>query len=648
MIEEYRKACRQGKREVSASISEGRHPFLPTLDEALEGRGSAGEVPVGVREIPMDLIVGTRTRSRSNLFSRSFLPLADDTTEFASKWSDLHDAQLAEGIRDPVVVYEYLQHFYVQEGNKRVSVLRYLGAPTILASITRVMPTPSDDGVVRRYLEFVRLFHVAPVYGLVFSQEGSCELMAKLLGRDLEAPWPEEMVRDLVVTLRQFGSSFHARGGAALGATVADAFLVYLKSFATTGPLGISAREMDQRVARIWGELVVALREGGIAYIEQPTVPRGGIVPSLRSISYGFHRPKPLRIAFVYDRSPDSSGWIALHERGRLDLQRRLGDGVETTAFPGRAGDEVFEKAVAAAVADESDVIVTASPRQMDQTRRAAVAYPDRTFVNCSINLSSSAVRTFYARMYEVKFLMGALAATMAENHQVGYVATSPIYGSIAEVNAFAIGVSLVDPYATVHLKWLSAEGYDWRRELHDADVRVVAGRDYPDPQNPSEPFGLHCLHKLGSVERVATPVWDWGRYYELIVRSLQDDTWRREGDEHKGQAINYWWGMSAGVVDLRLGEGLSNGPHRLLGILRQQLVEGTVRPFDGTLVSQGGSVIRQESEARLSHEQIASMRWLNGNVVGRLPKQWELSKEGSEAVAASGVISDKTDAEED
>ena len=38
-------------------------------------------------------------------------------------------------------------------------------------------------------------------------------------------------------------------------------------------------------------------------------------------------------------------------------------------------------------------------------------------------------------------------------------------------------------------------------------------------------------------------------------------------------------------------------------------------------------------------------MRWLNENVVGRLPKRWELSREGADAVAASGVISAETDA---
>lgn len=648
MIEDYRKACKRGRREVNAALSAGRYPYLPALDDLLgDGRGG-GEVPVGQREIPMELVVGTKTRGRSNLFSCGFLPIADEGTEFAVKWSRLYDAQVTEGIRDPVVVYEYLQRFYVQEGNKRVSVLRSVGAPTVSASITRVMPAPSDDIAVRCYHEFVRLYRVAPVYGLRFSQEGSCEKLAELLGQTLDEAWPEATVRSLAATLYQFARSYRSRGGQMLSQTLADAFLLYVQAYATSGPLSVSDRQMDERVARLWGEFVVAAQDDAIAYIESPTERRGKVIPAIKSISRSLHQTKPLSLAFVYDRDPSVSGWTALHEKGRLDVQERLGDKVATTAAFGCASDDDFDRAVKTAIAEGADVVVTASPRQMEQTRRAAVAHPGKTFINCSINLSSSAVRTFYARMYEVKFLMGALAAGMAENHRVGYLATSPIFGSIAEVNAFAIGASMVDPYATVYLKWASAEGYDWRGELAQDDVRVLAGRDYPNPLDPSEPYGLSCLHHVGTSEHVATPIWDWGRYYELMVRAIQDDRWRKEGSAHRDQALNYWWGMSADVVRLELGEGLANGPRRLVQTLRQALLEGRLHPFEGMLVAQKGQVVRPEGSSRLTNEEIASMSWLNENVVGRLPKTWELTQGAASDVATSGVISAETDAADD
>ena len=647
MIEDYRKARKRGRREESDDIARGRHPYPPSLDEVLGGSHGAGEVPVGVREIPLELVVGTKVRGRANLFSHSFLPLAEEGTEFAAKWSRLYDAQVSEGIRDPVVVYEYLQRFYVQEGNKRVSVLRSLGVPTIAASITRVMPAPSDDVAIRCYHEFVRLYRVAPVYGLRFSQEGSCQQLAQYLGCTLDEPWPDDTVRALTATLYQFARSYRSRGGEMLAQTVADAFLLYVKSYATSMPLKVSDRQMDERVARLWGEFVVAAQGDAIAYIEHPGEERGGLIPRVKGLSKSLRLAKPLRMAFVYDQDPATSGWCALHERGRLDLQQRLGKEVETTAAFGQSSDEDFERTVRKVLAGGADIVVTASPRQMEQTRRVAVAHPEVMFINCSVNLSSSTVRTFYARMYEVKFLMGALAAGLAENHRVGYLASSPIFGSIAEINAFAIGAAMVDPYATVYLKWASAEGSDWRKELAQDDVRVLAGRDYPNPLDSSEPYGLSYLHQSGRSELVATPVWDWGRYYELIVRSIQDDRWRREGSEHRDRALNYWWGMSADVVRLDLREGLATGQKRLLRTLRQALLEGRLHPFEGLLVAQRGTVVCEEGAPRLTNEEIASMRWLNENVVGRLPKSWELSQKGSDAVAVSGVISAETDAED-
>lgn len=647
MIEDYRKACKRGRREVSDAVSHGRYPYLPALDDILGDTRGSGEVPVGVREIPMELVVGTKTKARANTFSCGFLPIADESSEFAAKWSRLYDAQVEEGIRDPAVVYEYLQRFYVQEGNKRVSVLRSLDVPTITASITRVMPMPSDDPAIRRYHEFVRLYRVAPVYALRFSEEGACAQLASLLGQTLDEAWPEDTVRALTSTLYQFARSYRARGGDMLAQTVADAFLLYVRSYATSGPLSISDAEMDRRVARIWGELVVAAQDDSIAYLEDPSERRSRLVSKVKSVSRSLRAAKPLRMAFVYDRDPGSSGWTAQHEKGRLELQQRLGASVETVAYCGKSSDADFRQAVLASVAEGADVIVTASPRQMEQTRRAAVAHPGTTFINCSVNLSSSSVRTFYARMYEVKFLMGVLAAGMAENHRVGYLAISPIFGSVAEINAFAIGVAMVDPYATVHLKWSSAEGYDWRRELEEDDVHVLAGRDYPNPLDPDEPWGLCRLHRNAAPERVATPVWDWGRYYELIVRSLQDDRWRKEGAAHRDQALNYWWGMPAGVVRLELGEGVASGQRRLVKLLEREVREGRVHPFEGLLVAQRGEVVHEEGSPRPTSEEIASMRWLNENVVGRLPKSWELSSAGADAVAASGVISAETDAAE-
>jgi hypothetical protein len=81
---------------------------------------------VGLVEIPTELIRGTKSAGRVFSFTAGFLPLLEETTEFGSKWVSLCMANLSEeGIRDPIICYEYYGNFYVQEGNKRVSVLKH-------------------------------------------------------------------------------------------------------------------------------------------------------------------------------------------------------------------------------------------------------------------------------------------------------------------------------------------------------------------------------------------------------------------------------------------------------------------------------------------------------------------------------------------
>ena len=639
MIEDYHRARKAGQKQVQRDVAAGRYPYPPALDDILKGSGCAGEIPMGTAEIDMALIAGTKTRGRQNMFSSGFMPLAEEGSEFSGKWSDLIDSQRAEGLRDPIVVYEFLQRFYVQEGNKRVSVMRYLGMPTIPARITRVVPMPSDDKPLRIYQEFTRFYQVAPIYGITFSEEGSYLKLAALCGRNLEEPWPDDAVRNLRAAFDAFAASFRARGGADMGLEIGDAFLLYLKIYEPERVFQATSAEADKMVGCIWSEFVVAARgEESIAYVEAPPAGKAKLLPELKTLYKTALKAEPFRVAFIYEKNPLASGWTALHDQGRRELERRLGAMVQTVAYPDCTTDDEFDWAVGEAMAFGADLVVTVSSTQMQQALRAAVRHPDCAFINCSVSLSHSAVRTFSVRLYEPKFLLGMVAASMAENHRIGYVAGAPVFGSVAEINAFALGAAMVDPYATVHLKWHSARDYDWRRELHDAGVRIVSACDYPDPAHPEDPWGLYRVEDDGTATHLAEPVWKWGRYYELIVRSIRNDAWREEGDKRRDQALNYWWGMAAGILDVSISDRVARGPRRLVDALRQSVLSGRIHPFSGKLVSQEGTV-RPEGAGRLSSDEIVRMLWLNENVVGRIPKQRELSADSLEKMDVSGLI---------
>ena len=77
------------------------------------GKRNISEVPLGLVQIPLKQIVGTKTGGRSNAFAANFMPILRADTEFADKWAYLSTAHEQEGIRDPIKAYEYMNQFQV-------------------------------------------------------------------------------------------------------------------------------------------------------------------------------------------------------------------------------------------------------------------------------------------------------------------------------------------------------------------------------------------------------------------------------------------------------------------------------------------------------------------------------------------------------
>ncbi len=644
LLNDYNKARRIGVRDVHRDISAGRYPYPPSLDYITGGQGIAGEFPVGLMEIPISMITGTRDEGRQNAFSRTFMPILTEKSEFAMKWQQLCDIQVSEGIRDPIKVYEFMQKFYVQEGNKRVSVMRYMDMPLILADITRVLPKRTDDLWNKIYYEFLRFFDVCPIYGITFSSEGGYARLAEIAGQTLDDPWPEELVSSVRYAFGRFEEMFNARGGEQLALTAGDAFLIYLSIFSIGSLLDEKKEVLEKRIARIWNEFLTGSGEERITVVDSPEdIEKAGAPNAAETVLGAIVKPRlyteahPLKAAFIYDRTPGESSWVYGHELGRNALQQNYEGIVDTIKYEGCATDEDVRHAVEAAVADEDDLIVTVSPTQMAETLRCAIRYPKTKFMNCSVNLSHNAVRTYYGRMYEAKFLMGALAASVAENHQIGFRADYPIYGTMANINAFAIGAAMIDPQAKLYLTWASVKDVDWRADMREKGVSVYSGPDLIKPQNASREYGIYRIGEDGQVLNLAAPVWDWGKYYTLIVRTILNGTWNARDIVRPDQALNYWWGMQSGVIDVIMSKHISYYSRKLVGTLKNGLISGTLNPFDGELRSQEG-IIKTADSPRLSNLEIIEMDWLNDNVVGSLPELWELTDKVRETVQVSGV----------
>lgn len=101
-VEEYRKARKLARRQYRKALLAGESLHPLALEELLAGEKTLGEQHLGLTEIPLAQMAGTRGTGRKNAFSPDFLPLFEEESEFARKWMRLYEAQMEEGIRDPM------------------------------------------------------------------------------------------------------------------------------------------------------------------------------------------------------------------------------------------------------------------------------------------------------------------------------------------------------------------------------------------------------------------------------------------------------------------------------------------------------------------------------------------------------------------
>ncbi len=184
---------------------------------------------MGLVEIPLDQIAGTKTAGRTTAFASNFMPLLPEDTEFAAKWVSLYHAHLNEGIRDPIKACEFMNRFYVIEGNKRVSVLKYSGAVSIFGQVTRILPAKNDSKEVRIYYEFLDFYKLTSINYLWFSQEGSFPKLLRLVGAKPDQVWTDDEKLDFHSAYIHFTDVFEEKGGRKLSLTFGDAFLLYMK-----------------------------------------------------------------------------------------------------------------------------------------------------------------------------------------------------------------------------------------------------------------------------------------------------------------------------------------------------------------------------------------------------------------------------------
>ena len=642
-LDEYGRALRLGQKEMKELLSAKQEPHPAVLDDILTDLTTEITQSVGLVEIPAEQIVGTKSAGRISAFTPSFLPLLDAESEFASKWVTLCMAHMSdEGIRDPIVCYEYLGNFYVQEGNKRVSVLRYFDATRIPATVTRILPKQDGSPRVKAYYEFLDFYKATGIYNVQFQRPGDYSKLLSALGKDPDVSWTEAERLNFNAYFQYFRDAFDALNGKLLPIRAEDALLVWLTVYPYKDLGRLTGDELKKSLSAIWENLTALAQPEPVKVETETPKAKGGILG--RIITAG---PEHLDVAFIHQLDTASSGWSKAHDEGRVYLEQVLGDAVTTRSYFGANTPEQVEAALEQAVAEGAKVVFTITPQMGRATLKAAVKYPKVRFLNCSVDIPYSSIRTYYSRLYEGKFITGAIAGAMANNDHIGYIASYPIYGEPASINAFALGAQMTNPRAKIDLRGSCQAG----RPVTDfisKGIRVISNRELPSQQQIYMDFcnfGTYQVEADGLLTPLGSPCWMWGKFYETVVRAIMSGSW--ESGKEERRAVNYWWGMDTGVIDVKLSDKLPDGVRTLAELLRQGLQDGSIDPFFRPIVAQDGSV-KNDGSRHLTPDEILHMDWLCENVEGAIPQFDEILPISQPMVRALGVYRDEIPAEKE
>ncbi len=636
-IEEYTKALRLGQKELKQRQAQGLSPYPEVLDDLVGAEEVAATLDLGLVEVPVERIVGVKSAGRIAAFAVGFLPILPADSEFGSKWIKLCESHLESGIREPVHLYEYLGNFYVQEGNKRVSVLRCMGAVSVTAAVKRMVPKRTETPRIRAYYEFLDFYRDSKLYEIQFRHPGDYAQLLAHLGRTGGKPWTEQERRSFRSAYGYFLEAFRQTAAGKCTLLPEEALLSWLEVYPFQDLGRCTDRELNKTILAVMPDLAAQSSQEPVAVVTEPPEQKtAGVLSKILPIF-----TEKLKIAFLYPWDAVESTWVRGHDLGRQQLEAALGDQITVKSYFHADDEEKAAQLLEQAVEDGANVIFTTTPQLRRQTLKAAVKYPDRKFWNCSVDTPFASIRTYYCRIYEGKFITGAIAGAMAHNDRIGYIATAPILGVPASINAFALGAQMTNPWAEIDLRWSCVPGAPQADFLREG-IRVISNRDVPTAQPMYLGFcnyGTYALDEKGKWLSLGSPVWMWGNVYITLVKSMLSGALDKEKSDVRAQ--NYWLGFRGGAIDVELSDSLPPGVRALAETLREGLRQGTLDPFGRRILDQKGQE-RNDGSQKFSPEEILRMDWLCENVRGSIPAYEELLPAVKPMVRQLGIYRDR------
>lgn len=515
---------------------EARKRPLSALSSIIDTKSILSRVDLGLREICLERVKGTYYHARSNTFADDFIPRFSEKTEFGVKWINLCAIQIDEGIRDPILVYEYMNYYYVQEGNKRVSVLKYFEAATVFAKVVRLIPPyDAEEEKVRVYYSFLEFFAKTNFEDIWFSNPCGFEDMIELMDQDTNKESYKEYLRSYFIMFRRIFKKFgRDKHPSSENLTTGDIYLTYCRMF------GVDELDEDNIKKRI-GEVVSQCIADKLVEVDDN-------LTGAFSEKTGILNFRKLKVAFVFPFNSRINGWAKDHWRSYMSMKESFGkrmivDLVENVM------DDNSTQTVLNDAAEKYDVLFLIDSILSEAAEKCAVDYPKTTFLMCEGIKSTYLLPNYYGKTYQANFLLGLYGAMIVDGDKVGYVSKDMNHQIYRSMCAFEAGFRSIRP--KIRIQYAVSD-----KELDD-DITMSAYYRTVVTSHFAEGTVNTYLKKKGNKAYKAYTYWQWKMFYERIFARLADGSFRKLWYTHResNDILFFHWGLGTDVIGIHIND---------------------------------------------------------------------------------------------
>ena len=307
------------------------------------------------------------------------------------------------------------------------------------------------------------------------------------------------------------------------------------------------------------------------------------------------------KACFVYVGSKTDGGWTQAHDVGRQEVEKELGDKVETVYLENVPEGPDAERAIERLARSGCGIIFTTSFGFMDPTIAVAEKFPDVKFEHATGYKTAPNVTTYNSRFYEGRYIIGRIAGEVSETGVAGYIASFPIPEVVMGINSFLLGARSVNPDFKLKVVWVNTwfdagKEADAAKALIDQGVDVITQHtDSTGPMQVAEERGIKAFGQAfdqieAGPNAQMTAIEDtWGPYYVKQVKAAMDGTW--EGGK------STWDGLKDGILSMAPYTNMPDDVKADAEKTEEAIKSGELHPFTGPVNKQDGTVWLKEGE---------------------------------------------------